>query len=641
MTKLFKILVIGLVAGTALSSTANAWWNDKWTSRKKVTIDASPAGGAITDPIGTTPVLIRLADFNFGAAREDGSDIRIVAGDDKTTLPYRIEKYDSLLGEAFVWVNVPNLKPGAVTTLWLYYGNAGDTAVPGDMSAKPVYDADTVLVYHFAEKPGQGPNDSSAAGNTAQNAGLVDDGAQIGPGLRMDGKTAVTIPASASLAWTDGAAMTWTAWVKPASLAPNAVLFSRRDGTKDFLVGTDNGSPFVEVNGNRTSSGAPLAVNTWHYVAVVVDAAKVTLYVDGASYGSLSGPLPAMNSAARLGGDAPDAGTTNTAFIGSMDELEISKVARAPAFIKFASESQGGDFAAKVMAVSEDMAPPAGWLSGAFGLFAVILKSVTIDGWVVIAVLAVMSLVSWWVMITKFFRVNFVQKSNQLFLEQWEQVAADLTAIDHSDVESLGDEAGPRIQRMIKKSPLYRIYHIGSAEIGKRTTGGGSLSSQSIQAIRASLDGGYVRENHALNDGLVFLTISIAGGPFMGLLGTVIGVMITFAAIAATGEVNISSIAPGLAAALVATVAGLLVAIPALLGYNYLVSRLKAVSSEMQIFVDEFVTKMAEFYSPVPTAGESLEIQAIADRFVPKLIEAYLKNNERAAQGAQTSSVHR
>ena len=54
------------------------------------------------------------------------------------------------------------------------------------------------------------------------------------------------------------------------------------------------------------------------------------------------------------------------------------------------------------------------------------------------------------------------------------------------------------------------------------------------------------------------------------------------------------------AAALVATVAGLLVAIPALLGYNYLVSRLKTVTSDLQVFIDEFVTKMAEFYSNSP-----------------------------------------
>jgi len=105
----------------------------------------------------------------------------------------------------------------------------------------------------------------------------------------------------------------------------------------------------------------------------------------------------------------------------------------------------------------------------------------------------------------------------------------------------MGGRASPKIQRLIANCPLYRIYHIGSVEIGYRMTGGNGLSTRSIQAIRASLDAGYVRENHALNDGCVFLTISIAGGPFMGLLGTVVGVMITFAAIAATGEVNISA----------------------------------------------------------------------------------------------------
>jgi len=602
MNKFMKRLLPILMLSLALSGTAHAWWSDKWTLRKKITIDTSAAGGGIADPIGTSPVLIRLADFNFGAAKEDGSDIRLVAEDDKTTLPYRIEKYDSLLGEAFVWVSVPNLKPGASTTVWLYYGNTGDTTVPGDASTKPIYDADTVLVYHFADKIGEAATDASGAGNNAEHAGMSDDGALIGPGLRLDGKTTVAIPASASLAWTDGASMTWSAWVKPAVLTPNAVFFSRRDGSNDFLVGADNGIPFVEVNGTRSPVGAPVAINTWHHVAVVADGGKITLYLDGVSYATLSASLPALTGAAKIGGDASEATAGNAPFTGELDELEISRVARAPGFIKFAAVAQGADTASKLLTVSEDQAPPASWLSGTFGLFGVILKSVTVDGWVVIGILAIMSIISWWVMITKFFHVNAVQKSNRLFLDAWEQVAADLTAIDHDDTASLGDGAGPRVQRLIKKSPLYRIYHIGSGEIGKRMAGGQGLSSRSIQAIRASLDGGYVRENHALNDGLVFLTISIAGGPFMGLLGTVVGVMITFAAIAATGEVNISAIAPGLAAALVATVAGLLVAIPALLGYNYLVSRLKTVTSDLQVFIDEFVTKMAEFYS---TPGES------------------------------------
>ncbi|HKJ22178.1 MAG TPA: MotA/TolQ/ExbB proton channel family protein, partial [Gammaproteobacteria bacterium] len=91
-------------------------------------------------------------------------------------------------------------------------------------------------------------------------------------------------------------------------------------------------------------------------------------------------------------------------------------------------------------------------------------------------------------------------------------------------------------------------------------------------------------------------TIAISGGPFLGLLGTVMGVMITFANIAASGDVNINAIAPGISAALVATVAGLLVAIPALFGYNYLASRIKNISSDMHVFVDEFVSKAEEQY---------------------------------------------
>jgi biopolymer transport protein ExbB len=95
---------------------------------------------------------------------------------------------------------------------------------------------------------------------------------------------------------------------------------------------------------------------------------------------------------------------------------------------------------------------------------------------------------------------------------------------------------------------------------------------------------------------MVLLTIAISGGPFLGLLGTVVGVMITFAAIAATGDVNINAIAPGIAAALLATVAGLAVAIPALFGYNYLSSRIKEIVADMNVFQDEFITRVAEHY---------------------------------------------
>ena len=151
-------------------------------------------------------------------------------------------------------------------------------------------------------------------------------------------------------------------------------------------------------------------------------------------------------------------------------------------------------------------------------------------------------------------------------------------------------------------TPLYRIYHLGIVEIQHRLSAGQTaadkvLSARSMQAIRATLDGGLVRESHRLNNQMVLLTIAISGGPFLGLLGTVVGVMITFAAVAAAGEVNVNAIAPGIAAALLATVAGLGVAIPALFGYNYLLTRIKVVSTDMHVFIDEFVSKLAEFYS--------------------------------------------
>src|SRR4029450_7263212 len=147
-------------------------------------------------------------------------------------------------------------------------------------------------------------------------------------------------------------------------------------------------------------------------------------------------------------------------------------------------------------------------------------------------------------------------------------------------------------------------YDSGMRETMKRLEGQAAgadrariLSAQSIEAIRATMDASLVRMSQRLGSQMVLLTISISGGPFLGLLGTVVGVMITFAAIAATGDVNINAIAPGTAAALVATVAGLGVAIPGLFGYNYLNTGVKEITADMRVFVDEFVTRIAETYS--------------------------------------------
>jgi biopolymer transport protein ExbB len=159
-------------------------------------------------------------------------------------------------------------------------------------------------------------------------------------------------------------------------------------------------------------------------------------------------------------------------------------------------------------------------------------------------------------------------------------------------------EGRDRERRRLAQSSIYRVFHAGSQELLRRANGSHTvkLDAQGIEVVRALMDATLVRENQKLSNNMVLLTISISGGPFLGLLGTVVGVMITFAAIAASGDVNINAIAPGISAALLATVAGLAVAIPALFGYNYLLTRAKNITANMQVFVDEFVARISEIY---------------------------------------------
>jgi biopolymer transport protein ExbB len=609
--------MFGLVACLVLPGAANAWWNDDWILRKPVTVDTGATGGNITEPFGGpgatghTPVLVRLhaGNFKFDAGKPDGSDLRVIAADDKTPLKFEIEKYDSLLGEAFVWVDVPDLKPGAQTSFYLYYGNAKAQATG---ATGPAFDADTVLVYHFAEH-GVPPRDSSAFANNGQTLGQSTDGSLIGPGLKLDGATPVTIPGSPSLAWTDGGALTWSAWIKPTALSPNAVIYSRRDGANGLVIGLDNGSPFVEVTrggiSQRTASTPSVAANSWHHLAVTAVNGAVTLALDGTPVGSVNAALPVLASVATIGTDQaapgggnqgvspiaaaaqqviPPAPAAATAFVGEMDELEISKVVRSAGFIRLAALEQGPD-GAKALKLGQDE-ETSSWSGGYFG---VILHSVTMDGWVVIAILMLMAVLSWVVMVEKARYLSRLEKANERFRDAFSKVAADLTVLDHGSSGTV-DPSFP------KHSSLYRVYHIAAEEMkhraAMRTGRPRPLSAEAIAAIRASLDSGQVREMQRMNRMMVLLTIAISGGPFLGLLGTVVGVMITFAAIAASGDVNVNAIAPGIAAALVATVAGLGVAIPALFGYNWLLTRIKNASADLQVFVDELLTRTAEAY---------------------------------------------
>jgi biopolymer transport protein ExbB len=210
-----------------------------------------------------------------------------------------------------------------------------------------------------------------------------------------------------------------------------------------------------------------------------------------------------------------------------------------------------------------------------------------------------MAAMSWIVMASKARYIARVARANARFLELYTRAGGDPMRLE-------AQFAGAKT-RGLSHSVLYRVCDAGHAELTRRFGAAATLrpvlSPQAIASIRANLDRIATYESQRLNSTMVLLTIAISGGPFLGLLGTVVGVMITFAAIAATGDVNINAIAPGIAAALVATVAGLAVAIPALFGYNYLITRIKDLTTEMHVFVDEFVTRLAEAYPPIAEAS--------------------------------------
>ena len=600
--RLHYLLLAVFSFSLASMTPAHAWWNKEWTARKTISVDTGKTGFEISEPVGTSLVLLRLhqGNFNFGSAKEDGSDLRFVAEDDKTLLDHQIEKWDPLMNEAFIWVKVPDIKAGVQTKFWLYSGISGDKMEAGG-DPKSTYDAETVLVYHFIAAT---PADATKNANNATSGGTPSEGSLIGPGMRLLGNTAINIPGSESLKWAEGQPLTLSAWVKTTTLNEKGVLFDRAEGSKHFQIGVAKGIPYVQIGTQRTSTGEPVSASVWKHIAVVATNASTTLFVDGKEYAKLEIAVPAMTGNATLGADSDG----KNGIVGEMDEFEVSKVARGVGWVQFAYTSQAGNDASTKLIVPVEEEGHGGGHNAALEhvmLFGDIAKNMMFDGWMVVFFCAIMATVSWSVATSKFLYLNKIQKGSEEFIRQWKHVSSDLTALDHSDaasVSSLGGTANPKIQKLMRQSPLYHIYHIGSEEIRHRIEDKkkkfNGLSSRSIQAIKASLDSGLTHETHRMNSGLIYLTISIAGGPYVGLLGTVMGVMITFAVIAKSGNVEVNSIAPGIASALLATVAGLLVAIPALFLYSYINSRIKDATSNMNLFIDEFITKMAEFYPP-------------------------------------------
>ena len=199
--------------------------------------------------------------------------------------------------------------------------------------------------------------------------------------------------------------------------------------------------------------------------------------------------------------------------------------------------------------------------------------------WVVQAVVAMLvgvSIASWAAIIRKITAIKKVHKLNEEFdREFWSGT-------------SLNDLSAGAVQNAKNSGPMERIFASGMREYQKlrerRITDAGTLMDGARRAMRAS----YQREVDAIETNLSFLATVGSVSPYVGLFGTVWGIMHAFTGLASLEQVTLAAVAPGIAEALVATAIGLFAAIPAVVAYNRFAHDIDRIANKLETFIEEF-----------------------------------------------------
>ncbi len=236
------------------------------------------------------------------------------------------------------------------------------------------------------------------------------------------------------------------------------------------------------------------------------------------------------------------------------------------------------------------------------------IKNATTEGKITVIVLLLLSLFSWTIIITKFRQLTIARKATKKFL------AAYASTRDPLDIQKRGEE--------FEGAPAYALYERGAEEVlyhlknnpvevkgavTVQSAGEGNtdhlarvktikISNSAFEAVKVVLEEAASAQAMSLEKGMIVLSTAVAGGPFIGLLGTVWGVMSTFAGIAESNSASLTAMAPGVAAALVATVTGLLVAIPAMFGYNFMVTTIRHITQELDGFATRYANQIEHAY---------------------------------------------
>jgi biopolymer transport protein ExbB/TolQ len=254
-------------------------------------------------------------------------------------------------------------------------------------------------------------------------------------------------------------------------------------------------------------------------------------------------------------------------------------------------------------------------------------EKATTEGKLAIAVLFVLSMFSWTIIITKSRQLAIARRAAKKFL------AAYAAERDPLEIQRSGSR--------FPGAPAYNLYSRGAEELTYHlehnpvtVEGKKRISVASFDAVKVVLEEAAANQAMSLEKGMIVLSTAVAGGPFIGLLGTVWGVMETFAGIARVNSASLTAMAPGVAGALIATVTGLFVAIPAMFAYNFMVTTIRAITQELDGFATRYATQIEHVYVDNRPIGQEIR-EALKEGFA-----AGLKSRETArSESLATSAV--
>jgi biopolymer transport protein TolQ len=212
-------------------------------------------------------------------------------------------------------------------------------------------------------------------------------------------------------------------------------------------------------------------------------------------------------------------------------------------------------------------------------------------GKIIVVALFVVSIYGWTIMIDKFIYLSKMIKQSKVFKEIFKDAKYPLLIYQEGKKEQsvLGDIYRKAAVELID---FYRIDENRANQYGSKAFPSQKLTFGQLETIRTILDQTVSDKILELEDKMGFLTTAISIGPLMGLFGTVWGIMMAFVSMALGGKADIPTMAPGVSSALLTTVLGLSVAIPSLIGYNFLSSYIKQLIARMDNFSEEFMAKL-------------------------------------------------